>query len=521
MNRTRVLNIVTISLMAVIVVLLSISSFIIFTKISEQENDGIIIKLAERQRTIDMNITQTVDAIIKFDKNATYRKTLEDSLRIYLHDFEKAHNALQHGDENLGFSKVTKSKKLDSLFKAVKPSYSNILQQAGKIINDSVYHKFGILNELIIAQSQFLPLMNKVVAQYTVENQKRQNSVKETLKFTSFLIVFILLVEAVFVIISVSKISRQQKLLKQQKVDISKKAKKLQFAHNEMAAQNEEIRQQNEEILTVNEHLEDSKAVVSEQNDKLKEVNQEILHGINYAAKMQESLLASPRKMKAILKDYFLLFKPKDIISGDFYYVKKVSQYNIYAVADCTGHGVSGGFLSVLGIKSLNEILRISGITTAAEVLTVLRSQIKSVFKEFGSNSQNGMDIALCMHDTNTDMVTFAGAYNPLYIIRENELIIYKATRNPIGNYPKEISFKSHEIQLQKNDILYLFSDGYVDQFNEDYGKKISKKRFRNILLENHKLPMNEQKQKLESFLNDWQGLEEQIDDIAVLGIKI
>ncbi len=224
---------------------------------------------------------------------------------------------------------------------------------------------------------------------------------------------------------------------------------------------------------------------------------------------------------KELLETYlpennFILFKPKEIVSGDFYYVNKIKDYLIFAVADCTGHGVSGGFITVLGITYLHEVIKREETNNPAIALESLRVKIKAIFKTFGTENQNGLDIALCAIDTKTDIMQYAGANNPLWIVRDDELIEYKATRNPIGYYPKERNFECNKIQLQKNDKIYLFSDGYKDQFGGKYNQKFTNKRFRQMIKEVSKMPMSQQNELLEKTLEKWIGASRQIDDIAL-----
>ena len=176
--------------------------------------------------------------------------------------------------------------------------------------------------------------------------------------------------------------------------------------------------------------------------------------------------------------------------------------------------------MSMIAITYLHEIVRRNEAKNPGNTLNIMRERIKSTFKTFGSDNQNGLDIAFCVLNTKTNIIQYAGAYNPLWLIRNKEFIEHKATRNPIGFYIKEVDFKNHEIQLEKNDFLYIFSDGYQDQFDAKRNK-FSKKRFRELIIEIHTLPLPEQKIKLQKTLEQWKGNSNQIDDITVMGIKI
>ncbi len=244
------------------------------------------------------------------------------------------------------------------------------------------------------------------------------------------------------------------------------------------------------------------------------------LADIRYAQTIQKSLLTSKNIIDKYFENYFIIYNPKDLVSGDFYYVVKKNKYIIFAVADCTGHGVAGGFISMLGISYLHEIVSIQEVNNAGTVLERLREKVKSTFVTFGSENPNGMDIAFCTIDTKTNILQYSGAYNPLFIIRENKIIEYKATRNPIGFNPVEKEFENHEIQLQNNDLIYLFSDGFQDQIGGEKGKKYLSKNFKKLIVQNSHLPMDEQKTNLERTIKEWKGDLEQVDDITIMGVK-
>jgi len=276
-------------------------------------------------------------------------------------------------------------------------------------------------------------------------------------------------------------------------------------------------------IVAISHNLTELKKAEKEleiKNDEINKKNNDILASIRYAKTIQTSLL--PEKM---LFDYlpgnsFVLFKPKDIVSGDFYYLNKIGN-NIYiSVADCTGHGVPGGFISMLGIKAIHGILREKNEQKPAEVLNCLRGRIKDIFRGSERNNTNGMDIAFCCISLETNVLQYAGAFNPLWIIRDDEFIEIKATRNPIGFYPVEKEFVNNTIQLKNKDKIYLFSDGYKDQLNEDGTKKYTHSRFKDIFFEIRHLSMKQQKLALDKKLKDWQGDYEQVDDITIMGIE-
>jgi serine phosphatase RsbU (regulator of sigma subunit) len=259
------------------------------------------------------------------------------------------------------------------------------------------------------------------------------------------------------------------------------------------------------------------------QRDELIFQKNQITDSIQYAKSLQTGLLPDENTLKTILPNHFIFYKPKDIVSGDFYWVHKINGYTVIAAADCTGHGVPGAFMSVLGISLLNEILRRKEISKANQALEVLRHELKVALnqsqKDYSHNS--GMDIALCVIDYKRKIIQYSGANAPMYLVRDKKLIEYKPTRNPIGLTPIEIPFLNNEIEYEDDDVFYLFSDGYVDQFGGNEGKKFRSRRFKHLLLEIHNKPLDYQKDHIKLSLLKWmENKYEQVDDIMVLGFK-
>jgi serine phosphatase RsbU (regulator of sigma subunit) len=274
--------------------------------------------------------------------------------------------------------------------------------------------------------------------------------------------------------------------------------------------------------------LEKQSQELKEQREELILQKEEIISSINYAQRIQSAILPPEEYISELLNENFIFYKPKDIVSGDFYWIKQVKQYIILVSADCTGHGVPGAFMSMLGISHLNEIVQNREITQANQILNELRKQVKNSLRQSGKRegSRDGIDIALCVIDTRKNIMQYSGAHNPLYIISNNngESVFreIKADPMPVGvHFSSDKSFTNHEIQLEIGDTFYIFSDGFVDQIGGDRDHRFTSERFKELLLEIHNQPMYEQKEILEETLKNWTGAHAQRDDILVIGARV
>ncbi len=279
-------------------------------------------------------------------------------------------------------------------------------------------------------------------------------------------------------------------------------------------------------FVVYKQYLQKKKANVelTEKNMLISFQKQQITDSIRYASKIQKAVLPPKEFVTKIVPQHFILNKPRDIVSGDYYWTTQRGDESIIAVADCTGHGVPGAFMSMLGIAFLNEIVNKSSKTSSHEILDQLRAHVMKSLHQTGkeNESKDGMDIALCIINMQKKELQFSGAHNPLYLIRNNELTEIKADKMPIGislryNQP----FKCHQLSLQKDDLLYIFSDGYYDQFGGPNKKKFSMRRFRELLLEIHQESMEQQQHLLDQHFLEWKGGYDQLDDILVMGIRV
>lgn len=273
------------------------------------------------------------------------------------------------------------------------------------------------------------------------------------------------------------------------------------------------------------QQLEQTNIEINNQKSLIEIKNKEITDSINYAQRIQRVLLTSDKYISKYLNDFFILNKPKAIVSGDFYWAVEIDNSFIVVTADCTGHGVPGAFMSLLGINYLNEIVIEQKITQPDLILNALRSAIIEALNPEGSSEaegKDGMDMVLCKYDLATMQLTFSCANNPLWIYREGKLMEFKADKMPVGKSPKEdMPFTLQTVALQKGDVVYAFTDGYADQFGGPKGKKFMYKQFKDALASNIALPMKEQKSLLAANMLNWQGNLEQVDDILIIGIRI
>lgn len=274
--------------------------------------------------------------------------------------------------------------------------------------------------------------------------------------------------------------------------------------------------------------IEQQRDQVAAQKDQIEEQKRLIEDSIEYASRIQHALLPPSRVMQELLPEHFVLFRPRDVVSGDFYWVQQAGKYVVVAVADCTGHGVPGSLMSMLGMSFLKEIITTRTIDSAADILEALRRMVKDTLHQTGQRDEqkDGMDIALYLLDRDELTISFAGAFNPLYIVRKNgiqpnEILKIKADRQPIGIYLKEYPFGSEVVPVQKGDMLYSFSDGYADQFGGTNFAKFKYSNLQNLLQKISDKSMHEQKAILEFTLDRWKGDNPQIDDILLVGVRV
>jgi serine phosphatase RsbU (regulator of sigma subunit) len=323
--------------------------------------------------------------------------------------------------------------------------------------------------------------------------------------------------------IQIIRISRQLFFeLLQSQPEVAKKI--ISGLTNRLRGQNEAIIRQlrsREEELTklVDERTRELRL----RNEEISVKNKEITDNVNYAKRIQAAILPDLELVKRSFRDHFILYLPKDIVSGDFYAFFPKGENAIIIAADCTGHGVTGAFLSVVGHSLLTQIINEQQMTDPGMILDRLHESMIQTLNQRTGDSTDGMDISICNVNLRDKTLSYAGANRPLWIIRDNELLIYKANKFPVGGMQilHDENFSSHAIDLRENDSVYIFSDGYADQFGGEQGKKLMTKKLKELLLSIQHLDMNEQHNYLRSAFENWRGKEEQVDDVLIIGIRI
>ncbi len=405
--------------------------------------------------------------------------------------------------------------------------YSDTLHDKDKnLISTKLQIKYDLSKK-----EQQIQLLNKEKKLRLAELQKNREKNKKQRLIIWFIItaLFFTLIYTVLVYIRYRKNQKQKSIIQRQEISMKEKNDYLKSAFDELRQQKEELQKQRDAI--------------EGQKNKTFNLFNDLKSSIIYAKYIQNALLPSQQVFKQIFKEFFILNIPHSIVSGDFYWVRQVNKWKILAVADCTGHGVPGALMSMLGITYLNEIVKYEKVKNVNQVLEILREYIIDALKnkEDESNKRDGMDISMIALDTELEKLLFSGANGNLYLIRKGDhplicnseivepdqivenqyLYVFKGDRMPIGYEEEMKQFTQQTIKIEKGDQIYMFSDGYADQFGGPDNKKLKYKRFKEILLHNASMPYIEQRAVLEHYFEQWKGSRRQIDDVLITGVKL
>lgn len=357
---------------------------------------------------------------------------------------------------------------------------------------------------------------------FTKAEHDKQIAIAEAENKKQKIVITFVLFGLLVVIAFAAFISRTLHITRKQKQIIEQQKKLVDEA-------NEELNQQNEEIASQRDEIENQRNTVTKQKIQIENIHLQLTQSVDYATRIQKVILPDLDRLHPCLADHFVLYRPKDKVSGDFYWCADIENNLIISVVDCTGHGVPGAFMSMLGTTLLHEIVEKENNTNPANILERLRDEVVHALKQgIGQNKQkDGMDMSLIVINKSTLEMLYAGANNPVYIIKpktkidEAELIEIKPDNMPIAIYEKMEPFTNQVYKLQKGDRLYLMSDGYEDQFGGEKYKKFTSKRLKELLLRINEKPMVEQHDILKKNIIEWMNGETQMDDITILGIKI
>lgn len=345
--------------------------------------------------------------------------------------------------------------------------------------------------------------------------------------------------------IAQAKIKAQESTISHQESEIIQRENELKKSDSTIVGQQETIKAKGQELMQKQEviayqrtliivvsiagliilgllffvyNINQKRKIALEENERK---TKEILASITYAQRIQQASLPSNELLEKSLKDGFIMYNPKDIVSGDFYWLEENDDAIYFAVADCTGHGVPGALLSVLCCNFLSRSLNELKLTTPSKILDSTVVLLEQFFAKSGDKVNDGMDVVLCKIDKKTKIIEYSGANRPLYYFKNGEFIEQKGDRQPIGKYEYRKPYENHSIELSKGDSVYLFSDGIVDQFGGPNGKKYSSKRLRELLQSIHQHEMDLQKELIQEELKTWKGTGESIDDACMLGVRI
>ncbi|WP_291727773.1 tetratricopeptide repeat protein [Bernardetia sp.] len=367
-----------------------------------------------------------------------------------------------------------------------------------------------------------------------IEKEKQQSS-----KYIAYLIAIAAIVLFAFALFAFLQNKKKNKKIEAQNALLENQKKEIIQKHEELQASEEELRQNSEELQTTNEQLTLVKMSIEEKNlalgaslvelENQKEIiekkNHDITSSINYAKRIQVAMLPDLDKIKEALPQSFVFFQPRDIVSGDFYWFSQVSDKKcVIAACDCTGHGVPGAFMSLIGNDVLNETVNARNVHEADKILHDLHSGVVNALNQRATDNRDGMDMTLCVVDKENKQVHFAGAKNEVVYIQNGEVGRLKGDKMPIGGERLDVErfFHKETVDISSPTIFYMFSDGFQDQFGGDKGRKYMKKRFREFLVEIHNQPFEEQERILKLEFDAWlSGKYQQVDDVLVIGFKV
>jgi len=414
------------------------------------------------------------------------------------------------------------------------------------LLKDSIFNKEAHQNITDIQtkyeteqKEKEIELLNKEKLVDQLKMQEQDAAIKkQRILIIAFIVVFaLILVFSIIVYRLYNRIRTANHVLARQNKEIREQKAEIESQRDDITYKNAELEQKNEEITAQRDEIEAQRDMVMQQKEQIESIHLEVTQSIDYAMRIQQAVLPAQSLLTSKGLDHFILFKPKDKVSGDFYWWTEIEDFTVITAADCTGHGVPGAFMSLLGISFLREIVMKEYITHPGVILRRLRKEVVKSLSQTGKEGtqKDGMDMSLLVINHKEQTFAWAGANNPLWIVRADDhddyddmaskIEVIKADKMPIGIYERMDKFQNHELQLRNNDKLYMFSDGFPDQFGGPKGKKYKQKAFKRLIASTSHLSMVEQGAYLEQELKKWMQHDgehfEQVDDITVLGISV
>lgn len=527
-------------------------------------NIGLIYKRQKKYDLAEKNLYRALELFIKHDSKVGLGQSYSSLGVIYMEtgDFEKS---LEYQEKSLPYFKEANATKdhVTSLINLATSSDSlgetnnakdyclsalKIAEEKDYIelqvgLNEYLYYlykKSGVYDDALHYMEKYKELddtlaelrnkeaLSEQLVKYQTENKnieiellKKDQEVKQAkLKRRNILMIFgaaVIFLSILLIFLQYRNIRRRiaaNRLLQKQKEEILEQ-------QEHILEQNEELKQQKAEIEAQREEIEIQRDYVTEQRDQIAEKNSQINQSIKYASNIQYGILQPEKFSKHLTKEYFVFYRPKDVVSGDFYWARKINNKTVIAVADCTGHGVPGAFMSLMGIAFLNNIvMRVSELKPGAIINELKKELLQSLQKpENRDYPLDGMDISVCIIDDDSSKLLFNGVNLPLIAVNNKMQEIHTAEKGPAGIYHFSEGIEDQEINMEKETYLYLFSDGFFDQFGGNHNRKYGVKRLKQFFLENHTFPLSEQKILLEKQFENWKGNQYQVDDVLVFGM--
>jgi len=452
---------------------LAMQQYLLHLSISKSKAYSTRLNSAGRQRMFSQRIA-------KLSLLYTLQKAGHNDLEQAINSWNNEYEMLLHGDKNKGIAPPSEdgiSLELQKLSSA----HTRITNDVNCLLSTTGAEREHCLESILLGSDEFMAQMEKVVSLYDTSSQQAIQNITRMEYLMTLVAVIVIFLEVLFV-------------------------------------------------------FRPTRRLIAEQEDALQQKIKDLTDSIIYAKKVQDTILPSPQKFSEHFPDSFVLYIPKDIVAGDFYLIEQMKEETgdgavsdssdmlLFAVGDCTGHGVPGAMVSLICHNAMEKAIREKNMTNPAEILNKVNELVKQAFSRNDSEVLDGMDMSLCCLNRATHELSWAGANIPLWIVRttdnQTEVIELKPDKQPIGQFITDKPFTGHTIRLQKNDCIYLFSDGYSDQFGGESGKKFRRKQLRDLLVHHNSKTLASTRQALYTALEAWKGKQEQVDDITVIGLR-